>query len=343
MRIRTVIGLILLAFCIVCRFCLPAADFYAVRLYPVISGTASFIASAFPFSLEEFVVLGFVAALVAIVVKAVRRRQKFAAWAGRILMWAVWVLVWFYMGWGNNYYRTGLYERNAISRARFDEAAFKTFLDNFTEQLNAEAAAAGDYDPQELEAEARAFYSDQASRYGYCALKRWQHVKSPVFNRLFSAVAIAGYMGPFFCESQVNRDLPPVEYPYVAAHELAHLAGVTSEAEASYWGFAFCRQSGNSAVRYSGFLSLYPYVISHARAFLTEEEYRLWSASVCDKAKEDLRAARERSAALQVEWIEKIQRWMQNLLLTSNGVRGGITDYYGVVSIVMTMDAAGKP
>ena len=77
----------------------------------------------------------------------------------------------------------------------------------------------------------RECYSSEMIRYGYTSLHNWQHVKTPLFNGLFSAVLVQGYMGPFFCESQVNRDLLENEYPYTAAHELAHLAGVTSEAE----------------------------------------------------------------------------------------------------------------
>jgi len=38
-------------------------------------------------------------------------------------------------------------------------------------------------------------------------------------------------------------------------------------------------------------------------------------------------------------WISDIQRCLQNLMLKSNGVSNGVSDYMGVVSILITMDA----
>lgn len=340
MRKRTIIGLCLLAFCIACRYLRPVADFYAEKLYPVISGGLSAIASTVPFSLEEIVVLCFAVAVITIIVRAVRRREKFARWSGRLISTLIWVLVWFYMGWGNNYYRTGLYERGGIQRLAYDEADFKAFLQSYTAGLNKSAAEAGSCDKDLLEDEIKEFYAIEASRYGYTKLRSWQHIKRPVFNRLFSAVTVQGYMGPFFCESQVNSDVSEAEYAFVAAHEMAHLAGVTSEAEANYWGFACCRISQSGATRYSGYLGLLPHVLMNAKGLLPEEDFDAWTASICDKAKSDYTEARQNWKEKRVDWIEKAQRSLQDLMLKGNGVRAGTKDYFSVVAMVMTMDAA---
>ena len=176
--------------------------------------------------------------------------------------------------------------------------------------------------------------------YGYTSLHNWQHVKTPLINGLFSAVLVQGYMGPFFCESQVNEELLENEYPYTAAHELAHLAGVTSEAEAGYWGYVFCRSSRNPAVRYSGYLGILPYVLSNAKALLSEQEYEAWTATLSDKAKADYTKSREYWKEKRVGWIDRLQTWFYNLYLKSNGVSGGVKEYSGVVSMIMTMDAS---
>lgn len=340
MRKRTLFGIILLAFCIVCRFFTSAADFYAEKIYPVLSAGLSWLGAIFPFSLEEVVVAGFVIALVCLVVKAIRAREKFAHWLGKTLVTLMWVAVWFYMGWGNNYYRTGPYERNGIQRVSYDETVFNAFLKDFAQELNESAAKAEDYDATILEQEVKPFYSNEVSQYGYARLHGWQHIKKPIFNRLFSAVLVSGYFGPFFCESQVNRDLSNTEYPYVVAHELAHLAGVTSEAEASYWGFEYCRSSENSAERYSGYLEMLPYVLQQAHYLLPEENYNSFVDTICEKAKADYQTNRERWKERQIGWIEKIQRMMQDILLKGHGVSAGRKDYYGVVSMIITMDAA---
>lgn len=340
MRKTTLIGLLLLAFCAVCRYWSPAADFYAERLYPWISGALSWLGSLPRFSLEEFVVLGFVVTFVDQIVKAVKHREKFTSWLGNSLVTLMWLLVWFYMGWGNNYYRTGLYERSGIRRTTYDESAFQGFLERYTNELALSAAEAGDYGREMLEAEVKAFYTKEVTGWGYAPLRRWQHVKRPVWNRLFSAVSVQGYMGPFFSESQVNRDVSEAEYPYVVAHEMAHLAGVTSEAEASFWGFEYCRGSANAAVRYSGYLALLPYVLQQANYLLSEEDYAALIDRIPEKAREDYTADRENWKRLRIGWIDRIQSWMQDGMLKGNGVSEGRRDYFGVVSMIMTMDAA---
>ena len=120
---------------------------------------------------------------------------------------------------------------------------------------------------------------------------------------------------------------------------MGHLAGITSEAEACYWGFEYCRRSVNSAVRYSGYLAVFPEVLSNARYLLSEEEYVAFIDSISDKAKADFLASREYWNSKKQKWIESTQRWFFNLFLRSNGVSEGIKDYFGVVGMIITMDA----
>ena len=334
-----IVGLLLLLFCVACRLWTPVADFYAVHLYPAISTVLSWLGARLPFSLEEIVVLAFIVTFVDILVKAIKHKEGFFRWLGKTAMVAVWLYVWFYMGWGNNYYRTGLYARNGIEKVHYDKDAFKAFLEDFSKELNLAASGAEEIDNNKLEEAIRRFYSEKVTLYGYTPLHKWQGVKKPILNPLFSAVVVQGYMGPFFCESQVNRDLLPHEYPYVAAHEMGHLAGVTSEAEASFWGFACCRESGISAVRYSGYLAVLPYVLSNARALLPEDEFREWTETICDRAKKDYTESRTFWRGKKVVWIDKVQNLFYNLYLKSNGVSEGVKDYFGVVSMIMTMDA----
>lgn len=340
MKKRNILGLLLLAFCVVCRFHAPSADFYAEKLYPCISGVLSFFAAIFPFPLEEITVIAFVVLILFLVVKGIRRRERFFVWAGKLLTLVLWLVVWFYMGWGNNYYRTGLYERNGIERAVYDEAVFRTFLSSFTAELNQAAAKTGAFDKESLETDIKSYYTDVVRPFGYTGLHGWQHIKKPFFNRLYSAVSVSGFMGPLFSEPLVNKDVLDVEYPFVAAHELAHLAGVASEAEANWWAFDFCRNSPESAVRYSGYLSILPYVIQNARMLLTTDDYNLWAASLSDKVKADYMASGRHWKELRVGWIGRMQSWIYDLFLKGNGVSEGIHDYFGVVSVIMTMDAA---
>lgn len=336
---KTIIGIVLSAFCVVCRFVPAAAELYASHIYPLISAILSLFASIFPFSLEELTVLAFVALFISILVKAIKKKESFMRWLEHTAIAVMWLIVWLYMGWGNNYFRPGLYQRNGIKQASFEKAQFVHFLEDYSAQINTAALQAQEYDPDELEADIKAFYTESVSEYGYTRLHKWQHAKKPIFNGLYSAVSVQGFVGSFFCESTLNRSLLPHEYPYVLAHEFGHLAGVTSEAEASYWGFAYCRQSQNAAVCYSGYQCILPYILSSAKFLLSEEEYQGWVNTLDEKVIQDYTYSRNYWAQLKVNWIEKLQRWHYNLYLKSNHVTEGIKDYSGVVEITMTMDS----
>ena len=338
MRKSDFIGLFLLAFVIGCRFSTPVADFYAERCYPVTSAGLSLCASVAPFSLEEVVVIGFIVALVAVLIRAIRKKEGVLRWLGKTARVAMWLVVWLYLGWANNYFRTPLYPRMGIQRASYEEEAFSRFLTDYTEALNGTAEITASWDREALEADVKEFYSTIVSDFGYTGLRPWQHVKKPLLNPLYSAVGVLGFMGPFLCESQLNLDLPEVEYPFTLAHELAHLAGVTSEAEANYWAYVYCRQSDNPAVRYSGHLGLLPYAATSAGYLLSEDAYAAWTETLSDKAKADYEANHRYWEARRVGIIDRTQRWMMDRFLRSNGVREGAKDYYGVIGMLMTLD-----
>ena len=338
MRKSDIIGLILLAFSVGCRLWTPLADFYAAHCYPVISTVLSLAASTVPFSLEEIVVIGFVAAFIAILVRSIRRKAGFLSWLGRTARAAMWLVVWLNLGWACNYFRTPLYDRLGIEKASYDEQAFARFLTDYTEALNEAACSAAPLDKESLEAGIKDYYSTEVTAFGYTAFHKWQHVKAPLINRLYSAVGVLGFMGPFFCESQLNKELLEEQYPFTMAHELAHLAGVTSEAEANYWAYVYCRQSGSASIRYSGHLALLPYVSASARANLPAERYDEWRAGIDGKVIEDSARSSRYWNERRVGIIDKVQHWMMDRFLKSNGVAQGAGDYYGVVEMLMTMD-----
>jgi hypothetical protein len=343
MRKRDIVGLFLLAFVFGCRFATPLADFYAERCYPVISGGLSLCASVFPFSLEELVVIGFIIAFLAVLVRAIRKKEGVLRWLGKTARVAMWLVVWLYMGWGNNYFRTPLYPRIGIQRASYEEESFSRFLAEYTNALNGTAQNTASWDREALEADIKDFYSTKVSDYGYTRLRPWQRVKKPLLNPLYSSVGVLGFMGPFFCESQLNLDLPETEFPFTLAHELAHLAGVTSEAEANYWAYVYCRQSDNPAVRYSGHLALLPYVATSAASLLPEDAYLAWTGILAESVKEDSATLRQYWADKRIGIIDSAQRWLMDRFLRTNRVAEGARDYYGVIGMLMTMDRYDRP
>lgn len=326
--IRNILWIVAVAAVAVFRHVTVLADFYALHIYPVVSGALSFVAQVVPFSLEEIAVLAFVALLVYFIA---RRRLV------SILKLAAAVYIWFYVGWGLNYSRSGILERVGKKSEAYDREQFREFLYSYSATLDSLYILSQTTDDYDLETGMKDFFSSVPTQYGLAQPRSWQHAKKPLFNWLYSGCAVLGFMGPFFCEFNINSDVLPEEIPSLMAHEYSHLLGVASESEASWWAFQACNAQPCAAVRFSAYYSVLPYVCSNAMGLLDEDEYGAWVGTL-DNGIIDMY---ERSSAYWSEKyfvpLAKVQRFLQNLMLKSNGVHAGTRSYSQVVGLLMTL------
>ena len=340
------------------------ADFYALHIYPRWSGAVSWLTGWIPFSLDEVLV---VAAVAGVVVCLVRFRRRWMA----LLALLMWLVVWFYAGWGINYFRSDIYARAGVrpvvrgsvereEAAESEESAgtvgsadaaesvgsagssaderFEAFLRVYTAGLNESYVPVETIDRKVLALEVKEYYSGVPERFGLAEPKPWQRPKRLIFSRLYSGVGVLGFVGPFFNEIQVNADVPPVEYPFTYAHELSHLLGVSSEAEANYWAFKACVASAEPAFRYAGLQSLLPQVWSSARRTLPEEEFRAWTESLRPEVVAALQSEQDYWAALYSPLIGRIQHRLYDHFLKGNNIPSGTANYNEVIQIILSLN-----
>ena len=324
------VAAVLLGLVAVCRSHTAWADWYSLHFYPTWSGAVSWLSARLPFSLDEWVVI--LAAAIA-VAHLVRLRKRWAALVGLLL----WIAVWFYAGWGLNYFRSSIYERAGKRPEAFEPQRFRLFLEDYARQLNAAYRPFDELDRAATEQEIRQFYATLSPDWGLARPKDWQRPKRLVANRLYSAVGVTGFVGPFFSEIQLNEDTPDRQYPFLFAHELAHLLGVSSEAEANYWAWRACTASSDPLVRYAALQSLLPYVLGNARAALPEEEFVRWRDSLRPEVTEVLRDEQAFWRERYVPWIGRLQAWFYNLFLKGNRIRSGMANYNEVIQIILTL------
>ena len=331
-----IVACVLLVLIWLCRIIPGWADFYSLHIYPIWSGVVSLLTCWIPFSLEEILV---VAAVIGVVFCLFRIRRRYIVLINILL----WVAVWFYAGWGLNYYRSSIYQRAEKAPSSYESAAFASFLEWYTSSLEEVIDCADKtLDTEDVEKDIKSYYTGLSDKWGLSRPKKWQHPKKLLFDRLYSGVGVLGFVGPFFNEIQINGDVLPRQYAYTYAHELSHLLGVSSEAEANYWAFKACSGSSSPEIRYSGYQSLLPYVVGNASRILPEEEYRKWLETVPEKAVE---AMREESAYwndLYSPFVGKIQDKMYNLYLKGNKVSEGTADYSGVVRMILSLDFSSR-
>ena len=336
-RCRQALLLASIAFTILCRYMPDMAEWYARMVYPPLSAALSAFSSLFPFPLEEILVISLILVLILSPIrlrkKGIRLRKIFFR-EGEILAW---IYVWFYLGWGLNYYRHNIYIRLQTPPVAYEEQHFKDFLKDYTERLNATYQASTEIDNEELKQYVHAFYAKLPSAYGLTIPKSWQEPKKFIFNSLYNKVGVLGSMGPFFAEAQLNGDLPDVQYPFTYAHEFSHLLGVSNEAEANYWAYRACTESDLPTLQYCGYFGLFPYVLSNASYLLSKEDFQAWIGTIRPEIKEQYneknRYWQERYSPL----IGSIQDFTYNLFLKGNKIASGKKNYAEVIGLLLSL------
>ena len=318
------------------------AEWYARMVYPIFSATLSAFSSLFPFPLMEVFVVGLILWLIIYPIclrkKGIRLRKIMLS-EGEILAW---VYVWFYLGWGMNYYRHHIYTRMQITPVAYEEQHFKDFLKDYTERLNATYQPSTDIADEELKQHVHAFYAQLPASYGLAQPKSWQEPKDFIFTSLYSKVGVLGSMGPFFAEAQLNADLPAIQYPFTYAHEFSHLLGVSNEAEANYWAYRACTESTSPTLQYCGYFGLLPYVISNASYLLPKGEFQAWVQTIKPEIIEQYNEKNTYWRELYSPWIGKIQDFTYNLFLKGNKIPSGKKNYAEVIGLLLSLPRGEK-
>ena len=336
-KTRHIILLILSVFIIAARVNVSVGEWYATHLYPYISTSLSLLVSWIPFSMTEILVVGAVILMIYVLIRNIRHREKVWKIFIREVEIVVWIMVWLYFGWGMNYFRENIYTRGNFTRQAFDEVLFKQFMTDYADSLN------NSYTPETVEMsvyenDIKERYSSVPDHYGLSKAKSWQHPKKLIFNRLYSAVGVGGYIGPFFGETHLNADLFPQQKPSSYAHELSHLLGVSNEDEANFWAYQICRTSDIPAVKYSGYYSLLPYVLSNASRVLNEDEYKEYVLSIRPEVRQQLTDQQNFWKSKYSRTLGKIQSVIYDSMLKVNKIPSGTKNYNQVVELIIATE-----
>ena len=65
-------------------------------------------------------------------------------------------------------------------------------------------------------------------------------------------MGFAGYLNPFTLESNINLNIPKLNFIVTAAHEMAHQVGFASESEANFIALLLVFKNSDSHIRYAG-------------------------------------------------------------------------------------------
>lgn len=310
---------------------------YSQSVYPVISYVLSFFSSWFPFAIGDLFIFLSIAGVIAYPIYG---RIKKIAWREILLRdgeYLLWVYVWFYLAWGLNYSQPNFYQRTSIPYVAYSPENFQEFVEEYVTLLNHSYTPVSSINKELIREETVRLYDQLSDSIG---VHRPPHpsprVKTMLFTPFISMVGVTGSMGPFFCEFTLNGDLLPVNYPATYAHELAHLLGITSEAEANFYAYQVCTRSQAMGIRFSGYFSVLNHVLRNAQRLLPEQEYTKQFNRIRPEIIELAKKNQEYWMAKYSPLVGDVQDWIYDLYLKGNKIESGRLNYSEVVGLLMS-------
>jgi len=309
---------------------------YARSVYPFISGSLPVISSFFPFSIGDLFIFTSVFYILFSPLQKLLHKIKWKRLLMNDVEYLAWVYVWFYLAWGLNYSQQNFYQRTHVPYSAYSEENFRGFLNEYIDSLNAAYVPVKSYDRQPVEQNIMVGYRTLDSNLGIHRLKGSPRVKTMMFSSLFTSMGISGYMGPFFCEFNLNGELLPAQYPSTYAHEMAHLLGITSEAEANFYAYQVCTRSDVPVVRFCGYFSVMNYILNNARGFLPEEDYKEVISRIRPEIIETSREISRFWTENYSEFLSNLQGRMYDVYLKGNKISSGRKNYSEVVGLLIS-------
>ena len=321
------------------------AEWYAVRVYPLLVSSVGRLTGLLPFSLVEillyFLILLLLLTLIRTIARTLRERGPGPAlsWASGLLLGAGILLFLYAVGCGVNYRRDSFTEEEGITTAEFsadDLAAVCTWL---TEEVNALS------DTVTRDAEGIMTPDRDAGQAAVAAMKGlaetypslsgfYPQPKRVLCSEILSVQSVTGVYSPFTIEANYNGDMTGYDIPFTMCHELSHLRGFMEEKEANYIAFLACIGSERDDFRYSGYLSGWVYCMN--TLYKTDREtWRAIRSELAETADADLAA----NSAFWEQYegtVSEVQSSVNDSYLKASGQSEGVAGYDRIVDLIVT-------
>jgi len=235
--------------------------YYSEGIYPVVCKVLHPVFNLFPFSIGDLfyiVVSGYLLYAVFRLIKLAFKKQF--KQAGMFLLALVigvqTAILVFYLFWGMNYFRPGAGERLNLRDTSYTTANLIKVTNMLIDSANATRARVTPADLQQN--------NDSIYHTAIAAVKKlsadsvnfrtyYPDIKPSLLTPLMNYLGTSGYYDPFTGEAQMNYQMPLVNRPFVACHELSHQVGFATEDEANFGGFIAGINSRDRLLRYSAY------------------------------------------------------------------------------------------
>ena len=324
-------------------------QWYAVTIYPLITGSLGRFMGIFPFSVTE---LGLYLLIVLFVVSLVRSWRRPLKILGRLLFGASLLFFLFTVNCGINYYRqpfsslSGLTIQPSSSQELYDLCSWLVEqIQDSVRQLEDQASEENGFSGQTSQ-EPLPSYGEllEYGRQGQLAMERlgeefpvlagfYPAPKPLLLSRILSVQQLCGVYSPFTVEANYNREMPLYNIPHTICHELSHLKGFMREDEANFIGYAACIHSENLYFRYSGYLMGWVYA-GNALAQADPEGFAALRSALPQAALTDLSYNNAYWDAFQGK-VAEVSTRVNDTYLKLQDQQDGIQSYGRVVDLML--------
>jgi hypothetical protein len=312
---------------------------FSTGVYPRIQNLLTPISNAFPFALFDLLVAAAVTGAAAIVVRGVRaaraarQPRPIVSALGHFAAAAAVAYLVFLGLWGFNYRRVPMGQRLLLAAGTPSADAVVELGLEAVKQINllhAQAHASGWHGDEWRHASLRDAFARIQRTLTEAPLAEPGRLKATLFGPYFRWTSVDGMVDPFALEVLANPDLLPLERPFVAAHEWAHLAGFADESEANFVGWLTCIHA-DTASQYSGWLYLFWEISGEVSA---ADRARL-AMALDSGPRRDVDAIVDRLRRGQLPLLRNASWRVYDQYLKANRVEEGIRSYGAVVTLIL--------
>lgn len=262
-------------------------------------------------------------------------------WFSKILsiinFWA-WVVSLFYILWGFNYDRPDLKSKLEL-QPTFEITERESLFNKCINEIKAlpylRIALSHEIDSK-LNHEYKNVQRDLLGSIGYNVAGR-PKVKRLLPNGILRRFGISGIYLPFTGQGNIDGSLLNLEYPFIAAHELAHANGITDEGEASLVAYLTCANSSNETLKYSAQIYLLRNLLYQAQ-HTDSLKHKMWLKKVPVKVKSDIVRIKE-NALRYPDLFPNLSDQINDAYLKANGIESGSKSYGDLVDLIIAYDS----
>lgn len=321
---------------------------YSSRGYKVIVAPLNLISGFFPFSLGEFLLIGFIVLIITQLIRFIiliktpaKLKQLLLGLLINIVVFISVLYFSFVVLWGLNYQRLPFSQIAAldVQTASIEELA--AVCENLLMQANELRKFVKEDENGVMmlssgkqDALRRAYKGYENAAKIYPEFKGfYSRPKSIILSEVMSYLGIEGIYSPFTGEANVNASITDAPFPFTTCHEMAHQRGFAREDEANYIAYIACKYHPDNDFQYSGMLYSLIYA-SNALYQNAPDRYSQIRTNYSEGITRDLNAINQYWKKYETP-VEDISSSINNTYLKANRQEDGVKSYGRMVDLLI--------